>query len=97
MTDIFSSIKNCLIGASFKHCIDSLRPQLSEPQCLPFLAIGVKYSIEFKMKHSTVTFYAYPMLFSSEIMAEAYTRGFDYGKVFEVDEVRQMLDIEIKE
>ena len=49
------------------------------------------------MKHSTVTFYAYPMLFSSEIMAEAYTRGFDYGKVFEVDEVRQMLDIEIKE
>lgn len=82
---------------ALKHCIEQLAPQLSEPQCKPFLALGITYTTHHAATSSNITFDFYPFLCDTKEQADYAASHYEWGNVFEVGEVRKEFNIQIKE
>lgn len=98
MSPLLYDIKANLERNALKHCIDHITPWLSDPQCKPFLVLGVNFGVESTGLNSTVTYNFVPFLCDDECEAHELIQmsGCEWGTVLKVSEVRRKFSIQIK-
>lgn len=95
--DLLYKIKANLTDKALKRCIEQIKPQLEDPHCKPWLVIGVKSETVMSEKYMQYTQHLYPILCDSAVIAESIIPNYEHCYAIEVEEVRQMYHIQIKD
>lgn len=83
--DFFHGVERDALDAMLKQ----IAPQICDPNCKPYLAIGKKYTTEASFEGAWVTIHLYPCLCDTIEEGEAWARGYEGGCMVDAKELRK--------